>query len=354
MRTYTLTEDEHFVEYKQEPFERQHFESHLEDWLEKNPHVLLEDEKVLYIGRQVGTSLGKAIDLMGILEDGSVLVVELKRDRTPREVIAQALEYAASVKALRYHDLEAIAEGYLDSEGTLTLEDAYHEAFGRHAEDVSAWNTEQRIAIVAQEISPEIIAVASFLRTKDVDIRAVQFGYFESEVGSRLVTTQTIVGSDSDPRPSEVGRAPRPRKPKLNEQSFIQMCQAGGFSRSEELYMRAKALHQERQDTDDFINWGVSGYSYRIPWQGNPNGDVVFIGYYDNRISLWKGVVERAGQAGVEYVDTVRTVPAIGDKIDNQREPFIDLSAMSSDDMEKLFGAIRTLSDGLTPVNDGL
>ena len=66
-------------------------ERNLEDWIEIDPKIL--DPDVLIIGRQVDTGFGR-IDLLGIRSDGSLLIIELKRDKTPREVIAQVLEYA--------------------------------------------------------------------------------------------------------------------------------------------------------------------------------------------------------------------------------------------------------------------
>lgn len=58
---------------------------------------LLSDEWML-IGQQQDTGFGGRIDLLGIAPDGSLVLIELKRDRTPREVVAQALDYAGWVE----------------------------------------------------------------------------------------------------------------------------------------------------------------------------------------------------------------------------------------------------------------
>jgi RecB family endonuclease NucS len=71
-----------------------------------NPGGILEDGPLLIIGRQVPTDLGKWIDLLGVDREGNVAVVELKRDRTPRDVVAQALEYAAYAARLDVDELE--------------------------------------------------------------------------------------------------------------------------------------------------------------------------------------------------------------------------------------------------------
>jgi len=44
--------------------------------------------------------LGGIIDLLCIDESGNLIVVELKRDKTPREVTAQTLDYASWVDSL--------------------------------------------------------------------------------------------------------------------------------------------------------------------------------------------------------------------------------------------------------------
>ncbi len=70
-----------------------------EDKLEKTfvENIDILDPDWLIIGEQVYTDEGKYIDLLCMEPDGDLVVVELKRDMTPREVTAQALDYAASV-----------------------------------------------------------------------------------------------------------------------------------------------------------------------------------------------------------------------------------------------------------------
>ena len=65
-------------------------EQALEDFLEQDPALL--GERLLAVGRQVRTPHGKLIDLLAIDVEGNLHVLELKRDRTPREVVAQVLD----------------------------------------------------------------------------------------------------------------------------------------------------------------------------------------------------------------------------------------------------------------------
>ena len=116
MRVFSVGPDNGFTEYERVPFEADHVESVLEEWLESNPGGILEDGPLLIIGRQVPTDLGKSIDLLGVDREGNVVVVELKRDRTPRDVVAQALEYAAFAAKLDAAALEGILGEYRPDE----------------------------------------------------------------------------------------------------------------------------------------------------------------------------------------------------------------------------------------------
>ncbi len=68
-----------------------------EQLLEKmilNDPAILSDQWMI-IGYQEITLNNGRIDLLAIAPDASLILIELKRDRTPREVVAQALDYAS-------------------------------------------------------------------------------------------------------------------------------------------------------------------------------------------------------------------------------------------------------------------
>src|SRR4051812_46818855 len=98
-------------------------EKRLEDWI-LNDASLLGMDDMLIIGRQVQTGFGR-IDLLALDSEANCIVLELKRDRTPREVVAQILEYATWVKDLGYDDLARIAQEFLKQD----LQNAFKNAF---------------------------------------------------------------------------------------------------------------------------------------------------------------------------------------------------------------------------------
>ena len=98
MRVFSIGSDDQFTEYKRLPFEADHEERVLEKWLEDNPDGILENpdgiqegaRTLLIIGRQVRTDLGGFIDLLGVDLEGNTVVIELKRDSTPRVTLPVA------------------------------------------------------------------------------------------------------------------------------------------------------------------------------------------------------------------------------------------------------------------------
>ena len=89
-----------------------------------NPNILSRDW--LLIGRQVGTPFGGGINLLATAPNGSLVLIELKRGRTPREVVAQALDYASWVKQLEVAEIAAV---YRRFKGNRDLERDFRERF---------------------------------------------------------------------------------------------------------------------------------------------------------------------------------------------------------------------------------
>ena len=100
-------------------------EKKLESILDEDISII--DPDLMIIGRQVPTSFGKYIDLLAIDFEGHLAIIELKRDKTPRDVVAQTLDYASWVQGLTYEDVKMIFSQY---ETTMEFEVAYEEKFG--------------------------------------------------------------------------------------------------------------------------------------------------------------------------------------------------------------------------------
>jgi hypothetical protein len=162
------------------PPSRLDLEARLENWLAKDISIL--DPGLLIIGRQVTTDFGGIIDLLCLNRSGDLVVVELKRDRTPREITAQTLDYGSWVKDLPIERIASIAESYLHGK--------LDEAFGRRfsTELPETLNEDHRLLIVASEIDPSSERIIKYLSgTYGVDINAATFQYFREANGSELL-----------------------------------------------------------------------------------------------------------------------------------------------------------------------
>jgi len=149
-------------------------EARLETWIEKDPSLI--GTEVLFIGRQVSTDYGGRIDLLGIDRQGDLVVLELKRDKTPRDVVAQVLDYASWIRNLTYREINAIASGYLKQ----NLSAAFNECFGEAIPEKI--NTNHRMVIVASELDDSSERIVQYLAEEhDVNINAVFFSFFKIE-----------------------------------------------------------------------------------------------------------------------------------------------------------------------------
>ena len=159
-------------------------EAALEDFLEKDPSLL--GVRLLVIGRQVRTPYGKYIDLLAIDEDGNLHVLELKRDKTPRDVVAQVLDYGSWVTTLTREQVIDIAAQHLDE----PFEAAFEDVFGSAPPD--ELNAELQLTVVATDLDNSSERIVAYLRDFGVPINAVFFSYLEDD-GRRFLARSWLV-----------------------------------------------------------------------------------------------------------------------------------------------------------------
>lgn len=176
----------------------------LESMIVADPRVL-SDEWML-VGRQEDTGFGGRIDLLAIAPDGSLVLIELKRDRTPRDVVAQSLDYAGWVERLRAEDIAAIYGRFAPGR---SLSGDFRDRFG-HDLDEETLNENHQIIIVASSLDESTERIVGYLSDRDIPINVLCFQVFVHG-GEQLLSRAWLL----DPTRTQVSAAVTPEA--LNE-----------------------------------------------------------------------------------------------------------------------------------------
>jgi len=248
MRVFTIDSRGKLIPYKECAYKESNRESELEQLLENNPEYFFEDSKLLIIGRQVTTNLNTFIDLLGIDKNGNTVVVELKRGKTPRETIAQLLEYASFVENLDYSQLNDIYQDYSGEDAD--LEDYHKEYFNKSTDEAVSFNKSVKLVIVAEDISKEISQTALFLRKKGLDIYCIEFKYFQTETNEKIISSSFVIGEDRFIR-SEIQSA---SLPKVDKKQFLNSLDENGLNVFNRIFEFAS-------ENNLLLRWGSKGFS---------------------------------------------------------------------------------------------
>ena len=147
-----------------------------EDLLEE---MILADISILspdwlLIGRQIKTSHNGIPDLLAIARDGSLVLIELKRDQTPRDTIAQALDYGSWVEGLGTDEIAAIFSKFRSGK---TLSEEFKERFGA-ALDEEQLNNSHQLVVVASQLDASTERIVQYLSKREIPINVLFFQVF--------------------------------------------------------------------------------------------------------------------------------------------------------------------------------
>lgn len=146
----------------------------LEEWLVEDPGLLGLD--LLIIGRQVSTDFGGRIDILAVDREGDLTIIELKRDRTPRDIVAQILDYANCVSRLNSKRIYDIASEHLHR----PLDEVFRERFD--TDPPENLNSTHNMVIVASELDESSKRIVEYLaRVHEVSINTAFFSTFECD-----------------------------------------------------------------------------------------------------------------------------------------------------------------------------
>jgi hypothetical protein len=154
-------------------------EQRLQEWLTKDKSILGID--VLLIGRQVEIESGGQIDLLAVDAQANLVVLELKRDKAPHEIVAQALDHAAWVSELTYEKIENIAKGFIGK----PLWQAFNDHFGNAIP--KSVNASHSMVILASELDASSERIMHYLaKQHGVPIHVLFIALFKTAAGEFL------------------------------------------------------------------------------------------------------------------------------------------------------------------------
>ncbi|HDH27852.1 MAG TPA: DUF91 domain-containing protein [Euryarchaeota archaeon] len=189
------------TELKELPTSSLEAEYILEDWIAKDSSLL--GMELLMIGRQVTTGFGGRIDLLAIDRQGDITIIELKRDRTPRDIVAQVLDYASWIRRLSYKDLDSIASAYIKKDLSSAFVEFFDEAIPENI------NVNHKMLIVASEFDDSSQRIVEYLAEEyQVNINAIFFSIFTDDQGKLVGRAWLMDPEDVQDRAESRKQAP--------------------------------------------------------------------------------------------------------------------------------------------------
>lgn len=181
----------------------------LESWLHANPEVLI-DEPIFIFGRQYSLDTGVP-DLLAVDQYGNIIVFELKVGKSgtgsasEETILGQPQAYARSLQSYTYPQLNEIYQTYRSyieegrwklSENAVPaqdLRDAHERVFGTTLKPTE-FNPDQRMVVVAEEITDQTKRNARYLLENGLNIQCTEVQLFAAEDTdeSVLATSQPV------------------------------------------------------------------------------------------------------------------------------------------------------------------
>ena len=167
----------------------------------------------MVVGEQVQNALGDKADLVGLLPNGDLVVIEVKRDVSDiqgrQELLEwQAIRYASSIATIRTREVlvERLFFAYLQKhpekagEGAESLEDKAYRTLDEfleidESEDERYFNRRQQILLVASEFDERTLAASAWLVKNQVPLRCITLTPHEFE-GHILMEATTLLPPD--------------------------------------------------------------------------------------------------------------------------------------------------------------
>lgn len=159
----------------------------IQEWIEKTPEVL--GEELLIFGKELCLQNGSRLDLIAIDKNANIVVVEIKRQASGKEIDWQAIKYASYCSSFLVEEIVRHYSNYLTSDE----EEARSKIEEFLDENIDLLNGKQRIILVSQDFHSDVLSAVLWLRDYGIDIECLRFRPFIDENEQLYVHPEKII-----------------------------------------------------------------------------------------------------------------------------------------------------------------
>ncbi len=184
------------------PCKETEFKSHglwerqdLEKWIESYPTILGEELLIITSEYDKFDKTNERLDLLAIDKAGSLVVIELKRDDSGKNVDLQAVKYAAYCSTLQLTDIVDIYAKYQGQKGNELTQEAAQQAIINFIDndDFEELDDRPRIILVSRDFRPEVTASVLWLRKFALDVSCVKWDPYELDNGAVAINSSILI-----------------------------------------------------------------------------------------------------------------------------------------------------------------
>ena len=267
---------------------------HLQEWLANTPEALGEELLVIQKEFDGFADTRERLDLLALDKEGQLVVIENKLDDSGRDVVWQALKYAAYCSNLTQKDIPTIYQKYLDRLGReedaeaklrdwLEVEDLEDVVLNRH--------NEQRLVLIAANFRKEVTAAVLWLL--GYNVRAQCFRVVPYSFGEEVFIDLQQIIPTREAADFMIGMAA-----KDSEQKSVEGAQRRSHKLRHDFWTRTLETLRENDVTlfenvspskDHWLNCGtgVSGCAYSLTFLKNEVRVELWLQRSDARENKW-------------------------------------------------------------------
>jgi len=159
----------------------------IQEWIENTPDIL--GENFLIIGKELSLPSGSRLDLLAIDKKARLVIIELKRDDSGKEIDWQAIKYASYCSSFLVDEIISHYADFIkaDEEEAKARIDEFID------EELDILNHSQRIILVSKEYHSDVVSAVLWLRDYGIDIECLRLKPFVDDNGDLFIQPDKII-----------------------------------------------------------------------------------------------------------------------------------------------------------------